>query len=59
VGVFTYKEIQDMLFKEKKKHQDILDSSNAQTNKTYSRNAIFVITDLQKQIKKNFIKKYS
>tara|TARA_B100000959_G_C14970515_1_gene619488 strand:- start:2147 stop:2326 length:180 start_codon:yes stop_codon:yes gene_type:complete len=59
VGVFTYKEIQDMLFKEKQKHQDVLDSANAQIDRDYSRHAVFIITDLQKQIKKDFIKKYS
>ena len=59
MGVFTYKEIQDMLFKEKKKHQDLLNSTSAQVNKNYSRYAVFVITDLQKQIKERYIKKYN
>ena len=58
MGIFTYKEIQDKLFREKKKHQDILQSSNPQINKTYSRHAVYVITDLQRDFKKLFLKKY-
>ena len=59
MGVFTYKEVQDMLFKEKKRHQERLDSTNAQVNKDYSRHAIFIIGDLQKDFKKLFMDKYS
>lgn len=58
MGIFTYKEVQDMLFKEKKKHQDLLESSNPQVNKEYSRYAVFIITDLQKDFKRLFFKKY-
>jgi hypothetical protein len=59
VGVFTYKEVQDTLFKEKKRHQERLKSSSPQVDKEYSRHAIFVISDLQKDFKKLFTDKYS
>ena len=58
MGVFTYKEVQDMLFKEKRRHQELLKADDAQVNRDYSRYAIFVIGDLQKDLKKLFISKY-
>ena len=54
----SYKEVQDMLFKEKRKHQELLDKKGSQINKDYSRYAIFVISDIQRDFKKLFIKKY-
>lgn len=58
MGVFTYREVQDVLFKEKRRHQDLLDSDSAQVNRDYSRYAIFVIGDLQKDFKRLFVGKY-
>ena len=47
-----------MLFKEKKKHQDLLDSNSPQANRDYSRYAVFIIGDLQRDFKKLYIEKY-
>jgi hypothetical protein len=58
VGILTYKEVQNVLFKEKRRHQEILKSASPQVDKSYSRHAIFVISDLQKDFKKFFIAKY-
>ena len=54
----SYEEIINLINKEKRKHQEILKQDSPQTNKGYSRDAIFVMRDFEKEIRKYLAKKY-
>ena len=54
----SYHEIINLMNREREKHREILKDSSPQANKEYSRNALFVIRDLEKEIRKHLAKKY-
>lgn len=54
----SYSEIMNLINKERVKHQEILKEGGSQINKEYSRYAIFVMRDFEKEIRGYLAKKY-
>ena len=54
----SYEEIMNLIKKEAKKHQDRLEESNPQVDKDYPRHAVYVLRDLEKEVRKYLAKKY-